>query len=93
MDNKLTTREEIDNLLIVIDELKNEIKSLSDEIEKLKLELVSEDDLALAKSSLVEQFPSVFGSKSGMLNVFVNDELSHKDPLYWQTYRDKINAI
>ncbi len=36
MDNKLTTREEIDNLLIVIDELKNEIKSLRDEIEILK---------------------------------------------------------
>lgn len=68
-------------------------KLVFDEIEKIKAELVSEGDLALAKSSLVEQFPSVFGSKSGMLSVFVNDELSHQDPLYWQTYRDKINAV
>jgi chaperonin cofactor prefoldin len=41
MDNKLTTREEIDNLLIVIDELKNEIKSLVNQLEKLKNEIYS----------------------------------------------------
>jgi predicted nucleic acid-binding Zn-ribbon protein len=41
MDNKLTTREEIDNLLIIIDELKKEIKSLRDEIEILKNEIYS----------------------------------------------------
>jgi predicted nucleic acid-binding Zn-ribbon protein len=41
MDNKLTTREEIDNLRSIIAELKKEIKSLSDEIEKLKNEIYS----------------------------------------------------
>jgi len=41
MDNKLTTREEIDNLLIVIDELKKEIKSLVNQLEKLKNEIYS----------------------------------------------------
>ena len=41
MDNKLTTREEIDNLRSIIAELKKEIKSLSDKIEKLKNEIYS----------------------------------------------------
>ncbi len=64
-----------------------------DEIERIKTELVSEEDLALAKSALIEQFPSMFQSKSDTLRVFVNDELTNRERGYWNTYRDNISSV
>ena len=64
-----------------------------DEIERIKTELVSEEDLALAKSALIEQFPSMFQSKSDTLRVFVNDELTNRDREYWGTYRKTVSSV
>lgn len=64
-----------------------------DEIERIKTELVSEEDLALAKSALVEQFPSMFQSKSDTLGVFVGDKLTNRAREYWGTYRDRVRAV
>jgi predicted Zn-dependent peptidase len=63
------------------------------EIQKIKTELVSNADLDLAKSALVEQFPSIFQSKSQTVGVFVNDELSDRNPQYWSSYKNKINNV
>ncbi len=49
--------------------------------------------LALAKSALIEQFPSMFQSKSDTLRVFVNDELTNRERGYWNTYRDNISSV
>ena len=68
-------------------------KLLFNEIERVKTELVSEDDLAMAKKSLVEQFPSRFQSKAGTLGVFVRDMVTNRETNYWDTYRDKINLV
>ena len=68
-------------------------KLIFDEVSRIKTELVSDDDLALAKSALIEQFPSSFQSKAGTLGVFVTDELQERDSGYWTTYRDKIRAV
>jgi zinc protease len=68
-------------------------KLIFDEIERIKTEPVSDSDLALAKSAIIEQFPSSFQSKAGTLAVFVSDELSNRDSGYWETYRDKIRAV
>ena len=63
------------------------------EINKIKTTLVSEEDLNLAKSALIEQFPSVFQSKSQTVGVFVSDAITGRDPSYWSTYKDRINAV
>ncbi|MBC8201743.1 MAG: insulinase family protein [Planctomycetes bacterium] len=68
-------------------------KLIFDEVERIKTEPVSDADLALAKSALIEQFPSAFQSKAGTLAVFVSDELGNRDSGYWETYRDKIRAV
>ncbi|MDP7004670.1 MAG: pitrilysin family protein [Phycisphaerales bacterium] len=68
-------------------------KLLFDEIERIKTEPVTDDELALAKKSLVEQFPSNFQSKAGTLGVFVRDTLTNRDPNYWKTYREKIKSV
>jgi len=68
-------------------------KLVFDEIERIKTEPVSDEDLALAKNALVEQFPSHFQSKSETLGVFVMDEITNRDSEYWSTYREKIRAV
>jgi len=64
-----------------------------DEINRIKTELVSEDDLVLSKNALIEQFPSAFQSKTRTLGVFVSDELIDRSPDYWETYRDDIKSV
>lgn len=68
-------------------------KLIFDEIEEIKNELVSDEDLALAKSAIIEKFPSEFQSKADTLGVFVSDYLSERSNQYWDTYRDKIYAV
>ncbi len=68
-------------------------KLVFDEVNRIKTELVSEEDLSLAKSAIIEQFPSNFQSKAGTLSVFVSDDLSKRDPQYWSNFRNKIGAI
>jgi zinc protease len=64
-----------------------------EEIERMKTELVSEKDLALAKNALIEQFPTMFQSTGSTLGVFVNDAITGREDEYWNTYRDRIGAI
>jgi len=64
-----------------------------DEIKKIKEKLVSEDDLALAKGALVEQFPSTFQSKSQTIGVFVDDEMTERDPDFWSVYKDRVEEV
>jgi zinc protease len=68
-------------------------KLIFDEIERIKTTLVSDEDLELAKNATIETLPSTFNSKSKTLSVFVSDELTDQDPLYWEKYRDKIRAV
>ena len=63
------------------------------EINKIKTELVSEDDLNLAKSALIEQFPSIFQSQAQTIGVFVSDDISGRDPHYWSTYKNRITSV
>jgi len=68
-------------------------KLIFDEINRIKTELVSEEDLALAKSAIIERFPSKFGSKSDTLATFVQDRITNRNPLYWSLYRDRVEAV
>ncbi len=64
-----------------------------EEIERMKSELVSEEDLKLAKSALSERLPLAFSSKEGMLGVFASDELTEQDAEYWKNYKANIQAV
>ena len=64
-----------------------------EEIERIKTELVSEEELNLAKNALIEQFPTVFQSTASTLGVFVNDRITNQEEGYWDTYRDKVSAV
>ncbi len=68
-------------------------KLIFDEIERIRNEPVTEEELRVAKEALVEGFPQRFASKASMLGVFINDELTGRDPAYWQTWRDRVKAV
>jgi len=64
-----------------------------EEVERIRAEPVTDDELSTAKNALIERFPRRFASKSAMLGVFVNDEMTGRDPNHWRTYRDRVESI
>ena len=68
-------------------------KIILEEIELIRSEPVTGEELEIARNSFIETFPRTFESKAGMLNVFVNDEMTGRDAAYWKNYRDNIKRI
>jgi zinc protease len=64
-----------------------------DEIERIQTVPVTPEELGQAKKAIIEQFPSMFTSKSDTLGVFISDEIHGVAPGYWEDYREKINAV
>ncbi|MCA9285873.1 MAG: insulinase family protein [Phycisphaerales bacterium] len=68
-------------------------KIIMEEIERIRTEPVSDEELATSVNSMIETFPRTFESKAGMLNVFVSDEWTNRPADYWQKYRDRLRAV
>ena len=64
-----------------------------DEIKKMREEPVTAEELDTIKRSLVETFPSNFDSKAKSMALFAADEYTRRGPTFWQTYRDRIQAV
>jgi predicted Zn-dependent peptidase len=64
-----------------------------DEIERIRKEKVSEEELETVKNSAIEIFPRYFSSARAIAGTFASDEFTGRDPGYWETYRDKIRAV
>jgi predicted Zn-dependent peptidase len=69
------------------------IKLIEREFEKMRETPVSNEELEVAKKSFIETFPRAFESKPAMLGIFVSDEWTGRDPMYWQTYRDNVAKV
>jgi predicted Zn-dependent peptidase len=63
------------------------------EIKKMREGSVSEEELTTIKNSLIQTFPSNWGSKGQVMGIFASDEYTHRDPNYWTSYRDRIQSI
>jgi predicted Zn-dependent peptidase len=64
-----------------------------DEIERMRNEKPSADELTTVKNYAVEVFPRYFSSASAIASTFANDELTGRDPAYWKTYRERVRAV
>ncbi len=64
-----------------------------DEFDKIQKTEVTTDELETIKNNLIETFPRNFESKSAMMNLFINDERTGRDPAYWQNYRDAVRNV
>lgn len=63
------------------------------EIERLRAEPPTADELDTIKKNLIETFPSNFSSAARSMQVFAADEYTGRDPAYWSTYRERIAAV
>lgn len=64
-----------------------------EEIRRITTEPVAEEELALAKTSFIDTFPRRFENSRAVVSTFVNDELTRRDPGYWDAYREQVEAV
>ena len=63
------------------------------EVERIRNEKVSPDELETVKNQAIEIFPRFFSTAGEVAGTFANDEYIGRSPDYWVTYRDKIKAV
>ncbi len=54
---------------------------------------VTDEEMDVAKGSIIETFPATFQSKHGTVSVFASDELTGRDPGFWAGWRDRVRAV
>ncbi len=64
-----------------------------DEMDRIRREPVSEEELNTVKNNAIEVFPRYFATASAVAGTFANDEFTGRDPGYWDKYRDRIRAV
>ena len=69
------------------------LKLIYEEIDKLAKEGPTEEELAMAKKTLVESLPGLFDSPSSTATIFAVDELLGKSPDHYLDYVKEINAV
>ncbi len=63
------------------------------EIRKMRESRVTAEELDTIQKSLIETFPSSFGSKAQAVGIFASDEFTKRDPSFWPTYRERVRAV
>jgi zinc protease len=69
------------------------IQIVVDEINRIRKEKVSAEELQTVKNNAIEVFPRYFSSASAVAGTFANDEYTGRDPKFWETYREKLRAV
>ena len=64
-----------------------------DEIQRIRNEKVSPEELETVKNQAIEVFPRYFASASAIAETFARDEFTGRASDYWDTYRDKVKAV
>ena len=64
-----------------------------EEIERVRREKVSKEELDRAISYYVNVFPGYFSNASTVASTFAADELTGRDPSYWTTFREKVSEV
>jgi len=66
---------------------------LIEQVDRLRDEGVSADELETARNSAVQTLPSRFESPLRTMSVFARDELSGRPMDYWPTYIEKVDGV
>jgi zinc protease len=64
-----------------------------EEIEKIRTQKVTQEELETSINSAVEVFPRYFATAGAIASTFANDEYTKRKPDFWDTYRDRIRAV
>jgi len=69
------------------------LKIVLEEIERIRREPVSADELQVSKSSFIDTFPRAFESATRVAATFSQDEILGRPHEYWCGYRERIQAV
>jgi len=77
---------------------KNETVALAlsivlEEIDRIRREPASDEELRISKASFVETFPRAFESAAQIAGTFAADEILGRPASYWTDYRDRVQAV
>lgn len=64
-----------------------------EEMQRIREEKVSDEELELSHNYNIEIFPRFFASAGQVAGTFASDEYSGREEGYWQNYRDRIAAV
>ncbi len=64
-----------------------------EELERLRGEPVSADELTTAINSVVDTYPARFESPAAIAGIFATDELYGRPHSYWYDYRERVRAV
>jgi len=63
------------------------------EIERIREENVSDEELTTQINFMLEAFPRQFASASQIVSLYARDEFNGRDPERWLTYRDEVREV
>jgi predicted Zn-dependent peptidase len=63
------------------------------EVERMRTDLVSDEELNVSKRSFIDAFPRRFESAAQIAATFASDEYEGRPHGYWKTYRDNVAAV
>ena len=64
-----------------------------DEIERIRREECSEEDLRISKAGYIGQMVDPFSSRNSIVNTFANDEYTGRPKDYWRDYAKNIESV
>lgn len=64
-----------------------------DEVERIRKDKVSAEELETVRNYAVEVFPRQFSSAGAVAGLYAGDELTGRDPKYWLGWRDRVRAV
>jgi predicted Zn-dependent peptidase len=64
-----------------------------EELERMRREEVSDEELATAKASFIDVFPRQFESAGRTVGLFVRSEYEGRPHEYWLNYQDNVRAV
>lgn len=68
-------------------------KLIFEEIDKIRTEPISDQELETSKASIIETFPRTFESKNTTVNLFIDDEWTNRPKNYWKSFRKNVQAV
>ncbi len=69
------------------------VKLILEEVERIRAEPVTAEELEVAKGALIETFPRQFESAEATLGVFLSDALTGRTYAWWKEFRDEVRAV
>jgi predicted Zn-dependent peptidase len=69
------------------------LEILLEELDRIRREPVSQEELKVSKASFVDTFPRNFESAARIAGTFAEDELTGRPHDYWYRYRERIQAV